>query len=581
VRRRACEGSRAKPLPFSPQHGIGRQQSTQWPAADAALRPHDPTLEEIAMLHRTFLSTAVCTLLALPVVDAGAAGQDWPSYNRTLTSERFASLDAINRKNVAGLKVLCSYDTGEQTGFQSGLLQVGGALFATTEHDTFSIDPDSCKENWRAHEEFKGGMLKVNRGAAWLDGRIFRGTADGRVLAYDAKTGKRLWATTIADAARGESVPAAPIAWNGLVFIGNAGSDNKGVKGRMYALDASDGHIVWEFYMVPKGDGDFARGPQAPSPPSEAAASWKTTDGFPITGGATWTSYSLDPSNGMLYIPGGNPAPDFVNAHREGDNLFTSSIVVLDAKTGAYVRHFQLVKRDFHDWDASTAPTLFASKAGRKLLAEAPKDGRLHLIDLGTGKVLSTNPVTRMLNTDAPMTAEGTHFCPGTQGGAEWNSPAYDPSSNLVFTGEVDWCTTVKLAPIEDVAKATAGTAWSGATEGFGKQDDVKNWSGYFTATNADTGKRSWQFKAPAPLMGGITPTSGGVVFFGDMGGTFYAFDSAKGKKLWSTDLGGAVAGGVITYDTGAGQKVAVAAGMTSPIWPTTKVNGKIVVLGL
>lgn len=512
---------------------------------------------------------------------AGAAGQDWPTYNRTLSSERFATLDAITTKNVSALKVRCAYDTGEQTGFQTGLVQVDGALFATTEHDTFSIDPDTCKQNWRMHEDFKGGMLQVNRGLAWLDGRIFRGTADGRVLGYDAKTGKRLWSTTIADPAKGESVPAAPIAWSGLVFVGNAGSDNKGVKGRMYALDAQDGRIVWEFYMVPKGDGDFARGPQAPNTPADAAASWKNTTGLPITGGGTWTSYTLDPANGLLYVPGGNPAPDFSNEHREGDNLFTSSVVVLDAKTGAYQRHFQMVKRDFHDWDASTAPALFTSQAGHRLLAEAPKDGHLHVIDLADGNTLYSNPVTQVANIEAPITAAGTRFCPGSQGGAEWNSPAYDPADNLIITGEVDWCTTVHAGSAESIAAAPMAQPWSGSPDGFGKQDDPKVWAGYLTATDADSGKVKWQFKAPFPLMSGITPTSGGVLFFGDMGGNFYAFNTASGKRLWSTDLGGAIAGGVITYDTGKGQKVAVAAGMTSPIWPTRKINGKIVVLGL
>ena len=162
----------------------------------------------------------------------------------------------------------------------------------------------------------------------------------------------------------------------------------------MYALDAKDGHIVWEFYMVPKGERDFARGPQAPDPPAQATHSWKTADGFPITGGGTWTSYTLDPASALLYVPGGNPAPDFTNEYRTGDNLFTDSVVVLDAKTGAYQRHFQMVKHDFHDWDASTAPVLFRSKAGRWLLAEAPKDGRLHLIDLGSGTSLYDIPVT-------------------------------------------------------------------------------------------------------------------------------------------------------------------------------------------
>ncbi len=532
------------------------------------------------MLRRALPVAALVVLIHLPSAHAGA-GKDWPSYNRTLTSERYAALDAIDTKNVQRLKALCTYDSGEQTSFQTGLVQVDGALFATTEHDTFSIDPNTCKQNWRAHEDFKGTPLQVNRGLAWLEGRVFRGTADGRVLAYDSKTGKRLWATTIADAAKGESVPAAPIAWNGLVFVGNAGGDNKGVKGRMYALDAKDGRIVWEFYMVPKGDGDFARGPEAANASSEHPVSWKTTDGFPITGGATWASYTLDPASGLLYVPGGNPAPDFDKAHRAGNNLFTSSIVVLDAKSGAYLRHFQLVKRDFHDWDTSTAPVLFTSKGGHALMAVAPKDGQLHMIDLASGKLLYSKAMTRTFNTDAPITVEGTRFCPGSQGGAEWNSPAFDPVHNLIFTGEVDWCTTVHAAPPDTLASTPLGDAWSGASDGFGKQDDVSKWAGWMTASDADSGKRHWQFKAPFPLMGGITPTAGGVLFFGDMGGTLYAFDSASGQKLWSTDLGGAIAGGVITYDTGAGQKVAVAAGMTSPIWPTQKINGKIVILGL
>ena len=512
---------------------------------------------------------------------AWAGNKDWPSYNHTLTSERFATLDTIDSKNVTGLKVLCSFDTGEQTSFQTGLIEVDGALFAATEHDTFSIDPNTCKQNWRAHGEFASGALKVNRGLAWLDGRVFRGTVDGRVIAFAAKSGKPLWSTPIADLEKGESVPAAPIAWNGLVFIGNAGGDNKGVKGRMYALDATSGHIVWEFYMVPKAPGDVARGPESGSAPAEFATSWKNGKGIPITGGATWTSYSLDPVKGLLYVPGGNPAPDFSKESRQGANLFANSIVVLDAKSGAYQKHYQLVKRDFHDWDISSAPVLFLSKIGHRMLAEAPKDGHLYLIDLSTGKTVFRKPVTTVSNIDAPMTVQGTRFCPGTQGGAEWNGAAFDPANNLIFTGEVDWCTTVRMAPAASIESTKLGQPWSGATEGFGKQDDQKQWGGWLTATDADTGERKWQFHAPYPLTGGVTPTTGRLVLFGDMGGNFYVFDAANGKKLWSTDLGGAIGGGVITYDTGQGQKIAVAAGMTSPIWPTPKINGKVVVLGL
>jgi alcohol dehydrogenase (cytochrome c) len=528
---------------------------------------------------RTLLLIFVVT--ALIIASPALAGpKDWPAYNRTLTGDRYATLESIDTTNVAGLKVLCSFDTGEQSAFQAGLVQVDGALFATTEHDTLSIDPNTCKQNWRSHEDLAAGDLKVNRGIAWFDHRVFRGTADGRVIAYDAKNGKRLWATPIADAAKGESVPAAPIAWEGLVFIGNAGGDNKGVKGRMYALDARDGHIVWEFYLVPKSPGDAVRGPKGADPGSRTATSWRNLKGFPITGGATWTSYSLDPSTGLLFVPGGNPAPDFNKQVRPGENLFASSIVLLDARTGAYRRHFQLVRGDFHDWDVSTAPALFLNRKGHRMLAEAPKDGHLYLIDLNDGRLVYRQPVTTVSNADAPLTAAGTRFCPGSQGGAEWNGAAFDPAENLIFTGEVDWCTTVRTVSANSLKSAPLGKPWSGA-QGFGTQDDPKLWSGWLTASDADSGERKWQFHAPYPLMGGITPTTGRLVLFGDMGGNFYALDAGNGKKLCSTDLGGAIGGGVITYDTGAGQKIAVAAGMTSPIWPTLKVNGKIVILGL
>ncbi len=277
----------------------------------------------------------------------------------------------------------------------------------------------------------------------------------------------------------------------------------------------------------------------------------------------------------------GNRAPDFLKEARQGENLFASSVVILDAKTGAFQRHFQLVKRDFYDWDVSSPPVLFLGKTGHRMLAEAPKDGHLYLIDLNSGKLVYRKPVTTVANVEAPMTAQGTRFCPGAQGGAEWNGPAFDPADNLIFTGEVDWCTTVHAGAVNALGSAPAGKPWSGATDGFGKQDDPKMWSGWMTASDADTGERKWQFHAPFPVMGGVTPTNGRVLLFGDMGGNLYAFDSASGKKLWSKDLGGAIGGGVITYDTGAGQKIAVAAGMTSPIWPTPKVNGKIVILGL
>ncbi|MGB6636973.1 MAG: PQQ-binding-like beta-propeller repeat protein, partial [Bradyrhizobium sp.] len=149
--------------------------------------------------------------------DAATSSKDWPSYNKTLTSERFSELDQITKDNARGLSVLCTYDTAQYTGFNSGLLEIQGALVFSTEYDIFSIDPNTCKENWRVHETYTPATPQgVNRGPAFYDDMLFRGTQDGRVLAYDFKTGKKLWDVRIADPKKGESAPAAPIAWNGL-----------------------------------------------------------------------------------------------------------------------------------------------------------------------------------------------------------------------------------------------------------------------------------------------------------------------------------------------------------------------------
>jgi len=521
-----------------------------------------------------------------PTATPNVINGDWPSYNKTLTSERYSRLDQINTKNVGKLKVLCTYDTGQYTSFETGPIMVNGALIGTTEHDIFSLDPANCHENWRTHEDYKpASLLAVNRGAAYLDGLLFRGTEDGRVLAYDFKTGKRVWETTIAAPKIGESTPAAPIAWNGLVFIGNAGGDNKGVKGRMYALDAKTGKIVWEFYLVPKTAGDPTRGPQGATPLN--MSTWRNASGTPITGGATWTSYTLDPATGELYIPGGNPAPDFAIGPREGSNLYSGSIVVLDAKTGAYKNHFKLVPKDWHDWDVSTAPALIRTKGGRYLLSAAPKDGHLYGFDLATNTTLYRTPVTRIENADAPFAIDkAVHFCPGTVGGAEWNGPAYDPQTNLILIGEVDWCATVTLQNDEQIQEVKPGKPWSGMAtinpyHTYGTPDSFGNWAGWVHAIDADTGAWKWRLKSNYPILSGMTPTAGGIVFFGDMGGNFYVLDAANGQRLWGQKVGGAIGGGVITYTADGAQRVAVATGFTSILWPTEVVTGKIVILGL
>ena len=515
--------------------------------------------------------------------DAGS----WPSFNRTLTSQRYSSLSEINTQTARGLKVLCSYDTHLRESFETGPLVVDGALIGTTAADIFSIDPSNCHENWRTHEDYKlPGPLRVNRGAAYWGGRLFRGTLDGRVLAYDFKTGKRVWATTIADAKTGDIVDSAAIAWNGLVFIGTAFGDLKGVKSRVYALAADSGRIVWETYLVPTTPSDPTRGPRGAMPAS-ASATWKNAPDVPISGGGNWTSYTLEPATGRLYVPVGNPSPDFVKGLREGANLYTNTVVALDAKTGAYITHFPVAPADWHDWDVSNAPAINVTRGGKRLLSFAPKNGYLYGFDLATNQLLYRSPVTRIENAEAPLsTDKETRFCPGSSGGGEFNGAAYDPQYNLVFTGQVEWCTTVRLQPDKQVKAIGDGRIWMGhewvnPLDVTGGNDPHSQWAGWLYATDADSGQWKWRLKSNYPILSGVTPTGGGVVFFGDIGGNFYVVNASNGQWLWGQKLDGAIGGGVITYTANGSQKVAVAAGLTSIFWPTEQATAKIVVLGL
>jgi len=295
----------------------------------------------------------------------------------------------------------------------------------------------------------------------------------------------------------------------------------------------------------------------------------------------------LDPATGLLYVPGGNPGPDFAADVREGGNLYTDSVVVLDAKTGAYKNYFKLVPVDWHDWDVSNPPALIHTARGKHLLSVALKDGYLYGIDLATNAQLYRTPVTRFENAEVPFeVGKAVHFCPGSIGGAEWNGAAYDPQTNLVLIGEVDWCTTVSLQTKQQLEQTPVGQPWSGEASWnpynvWGKPDPVFDWAGWVYAVDADTGAWKWRLKSNYPIQSGMTPTAGGIVFFGDMGGNFYALDAANGQKLWGQKIGGAIAGGVITYTVNGTQKIAAATGLTEILWPTEITTAKVSILGV
>jgi len=519
--------------------------------------------------------TAAPTRAPQPAVAAG----DWPAYNRTLAGDRFSPLDEINRGNVAQLTAVCNYTLPEVSALQTGPIVVAGTMYFTTETRSYAIDAATCAEKWKVERPLeRPSALGVHRGFAYLDGRLFRGTSDAHVLALDANDGHTLWDHEIDAKVPGLTMPMAPIAANGLVFIGHAGGDQTGVAGHAYALDAADGHVVWKFDVVP--DEPAVR------------ATWANADRYPITGGAFWTSFTLDAERGVLYLPAGNAAPDFDVEARGGDNLYTNSIIALDAKTGHLLGYNQIVKHDNHDWDVNSPPALATTRGGRAIVASANKDGLLSVLDRGAvapGVVagdLSTklptlfqSPTTTRENVDVPLSRTApVRFCPGIQGGNEWNGAAFHPGLNTLFTGSVDWCATVQL---EDEVKVPApGAIWFGS-----KSNDIQGppaeAKGWVTAFDADTGAVRWKFASPTPVLAGVTPTAGGIVFSANLRGELRAFDAESGAVLWTLDSGQSIGGGIVSYSAAGKQRIGVASGMKSRIWPGAADQSRIQVFGL
>ncbi len=524
-------------------------------------------------------------LLALATT-ALAQSTDWPSYNGDLTSNRFSPLTEITAANVATLHPACTYDTGETVAFQTGLVMTQGTIYFTTFNNTFAIDASTCVLKWKYNRPDATRGLGVNRGVAYLDGKLFRGASGAHLISIDAATGQPGWEATLGDAANGDSVPLAPIAWTapdktGIVFAGNAGGDNFGVTGHIFALNAADGHELWRFNVVPDS------GP--------ARKTWKKlSDRNPPTGGATWTSYSLDPDAGILWVSTGNVAPDFLLALHPGANLYSTSVIALDARTGKFLRYVQPVKNDFHDWDMTAPPALIRTAGGRQLAAAAGKDGMLYGIDR-SGVTLAKSsqsplkidyatPVTTRSNVNTPFnTTTETHFCPGIQGGSEWNGPGFLPTLNTLYVNSVDWCAAVKIADAATVA-GKVGAPWAGSGDPqhtFGRTDPKEMWGGWLSAVDADTGKIRWKYKSPTPMVAAVTPTAGGLVFTGDLNGDFIALDAAKGSVLWRNATGAPLGGGVISYQTDGHQRIAVAAGMSPVNWPVAKATARVIVYAL
>lgn len=481
---------------------------------------------------------------AFNVAFAESSADQWLTYNNGYDSDRFSAAAQITPANVGGLKRVCEIDLGDAGSFHAGPILVDDTLYINTAHTTVALDPRSCAIRWHyVYHPQQTEVYPVNRGIAYLDGRLFRGTSDGRVLALDAKTGQELWVVKAGEPARGEFFSSAPIAWDGLVFIGAAGSD-WGIRGFMLALDASTGKERWRFHTVPMGK-------------EPGAQTWKNPKTALHGGGGLWTTYTLDTQRGELFLPVANPAPDYAPDTRPGSNLYTDSLVVLDAKSGRLKWYHQFDSNDGLDYDLGAAPALYRSADGKERLVAGDKDGYVYVLDRTTHQVLFRTAVTT-INNQGTRPLPGGRACPGPLGGVEWNGPAVDPATRRIYVGAVDACYTI----VAGTPKYIPGQFYFGTTQTPIASDGPGR--GWVYAIDGDSGQTLWNYHADAPVVAGVTPTAGGVVFTGDLGGNLLALDAQNGTLLFKYNTGGSIAGGVITYESGGRQYLATTSGNIS-----------------
>jgi alcohol dehydrogenase (cytochrome c) len=339
-----------------------------------------------------------------------------------------------------------------------------------------------------------------------------------------------------------------PLIFGDLIIYGPAGAD-WGSKNWIGAFRLDNGEPVWRFNLVPDAN-------------EPGADSWTNPQAREHGGGSVWTPVSFDAEHGVLFVPVGNPAPDFYREVRPGTNLYTDSVVALDLKTGKLLWYHQFRANDMHDWDLSQVSPIFRAVVNgkpRNLLTVSGKDGLLRMVDRDSHELLYQLPITTRENAEAEPTVTGAHICPGLLGGMEWNGPAYNSKTNTLFVATVDWCGIFKKT--ENPPQFAQNSHYYGGSVTPDARDQAKGW---LYAIDAADGSVRWRRQWPTPLVAGVTATAGGVLFTGDLNNDFLAIDARDGRTLYRFNTGGSVGGGVISYQVDGKQYVATTSGVVS-----------------
>ena len=491
------------------------------------------------------------------LLDSAKEPHNWLMYSGDYAGHRFSALDQINATNVHSLAPRWVYQTGASGKFETTPLVVDGILYGTAPDDrAFALDARTGRPIWQYQRTLPGDVRpccgRVNRGVAILGDKVFLGTLDAHVIALDVKTGAVVWDVTAVDYRKAYAFTLAPLVVKNLVILGVAGGEY-GIRGFIDAYDADTGERKWRFYTIP--------GPGEPGHETWEGDSWK------IGGSPAWITGVYDPATNITFWTTGNPSPSNRGEGRAGDNLYSNSLLALDADTGKLKWHFQFTKHDEHDWDATQVPILI-DQDGKHLIVQANRNGYFYVLDRTTGKLLSANPFAKVswssgkdaegrpvADKSASPTPEGNRVCPGAAGSTNWMSPTYSPQTRLFYVTAREQCDIFSTAP----QPFEEGHAYYGSA--YFPNEDAEPFWGALRALDPASGKLKWEFAHPSPTWSGVLSTAGGLVFTGDNEGNFVALDAASGKVLWHFQCGGTVFAAPMAYAIDGREYVAIAAG--------------------
>ncbi len=488
---------------------------------------------------------------------------DWPTYNGRLHGNRHSSLDEIKTQNVGKLAPAWIFPMRSTRGLETTPIVVDGIMYVTAPNEVRALDARVGREMWSYSRPRTEGVMGdagsgTNRGAAILGDRVFIVTDNANLIAIDRLTGHLLWETEMADHRDNYGGTLAPLVVNDLVIAGVSGGD-EGIRGFLAAYKAATGEEAWRFWTVPL--------------PGEPLSDTWVGSVLPHGCAGTWLTGTYDPELDLLYWPTGNPCPDMNGDERQGDNLYSDSILAIEPSTGKLRWHYQYTPHDLYDWDANQTPMLVDAEfqgSPRKLLVHANRNGFFYVLDRTNGEVLLAKPFVEKMTWATGIgpdgrpqklpgkepTYGGNEVCPSLAGATNWMSPSYSPGTGLVYVQTVEQC---NIFTKRDERWQRGKGFFGGAARAVPSELVVSS----VRAIQLETGEIVWDrpHGSPRRPWTGVLSTDGGIVFYGDGNGTFTAADASSGELLWHFYTNDRWRASPMTYLAGGRQYVAVAAG--------------------